>query len=182
MQSFKKSLRKSSLLPKSALQEFLMMYRRTLLASGLLPSEILNVRQIRSLIDILKPSPVHIAQERQSQTTRAETTSSSSVAKVLHSYKAGTPVYAAYYGPRNDKDPRWVPAIVKKPLGARTILVHVCLKCPVWKRHIDLLRPRYGADQDADPGEVTILESTTHPPLQNPAPSVVPVTTAQPHL
>ena len=182
VQSFKKSLRKSSLLPKSALQEFLMMYRRTPLASGLSPSEILNGRQIRSLIDILKPSPVHIAQGRQSQTTRAETTSSSSVAKVLHSYKAGTPVYAAYYGPRNDKDPRWVPAIVKKPLGARTILVHVCPRSPVWKRHIEQLCSRYGADQDADPGEVTILESTTHPLLQNPAPPVVSDTTAQPPL
>ncbi|KAK3785995.1 hypothetical protein RRG08_040278 [Elysia crispata] len=152
VQSFKKPLRKSSLLPKSALQGFLMMYRRTPLASGLSPSEILNGRQIRSLIDILKPSPVHIAQGRISQTTRAETTSSSSVAKVLHSYKASTPVYVAYYGPRNDKDPRWVPAIVKKPSGARTILVHVCPRGPVWKRHIEQLRPRYGADQDADPG------------------------------
>ena len=182
VQSFKKPLRKSSLLPKSALQEFLMMYWRTPLASGLSPSEILNGRQIRSLIDILKPSPVHIAQERQSQTTSAETTSSSSVAKVLHSYKAGTPVYAAYYGRRNVKDLRLVPAIVKKPLGARTILVHVCLRGLVWKRHIEQLRPRYGADQDADPGEMTIPESTTHPPLQNPAPSVVPHTTAQPPL
>ena len=142
------------------------------LASGLSPSEILNGHQIR----------LHIAQGRQSQITRAETTSSSSVAKVLHSYKAGTPVYAAYYGPRNDKDPRWVPAIVKKPLGARTILVHICPRGPVWKRHIEQLRPRYGADQDADPGEVTIPESTTHPPLQNPAHSVVPDTTAQPPL
>ncbi|KAK3722834.1 hypothetical protein RRG08_040217 [Elysia crispata] len=182
VQSFKKSLRKSSLLPKSALQGFLMMYRRTPLAIGLSPSEILNGCQIRSLIDILKPSPVRIAQGRQSQTTRAETTSSSSVAKVLHSYKASTPVYAAYYGTRSDKDPRWVPAIVKKPSGARTILVHVCPRGPVWKRHIEQLRPRYGADQDADPGEVTILESTTHPPLQNPAPSVVPDSTAQPPL
>ena len=182
VQSFKKSLQKSSLLPKSALQEFLMMYRRTPLASGLSPSEILNGHQIRSLIDILKPSPVHIALGRQSQTTRAETTSSSSVAKVLHSYKAGTPVYTAYYGPRNDKDPRWVPAIVKKLLGARTILVHVCPRGPVWKCHIEQLRPCYGADQDADPGEVTIPESTTHPPLQNPAPSVVPDMTAQPPL
>ena len=101
---------------------------------------------------------------------------------MLHSYKAGTPVYAAYYSPRNDKDPRWVPAIVKKSLGARTILVHVCPRGPVWKRHIEQLRPRYGADQDADPGEVTILESTTHLPLQNPAPSVVSDTTAQPPL
>ena len=46
VQSFKSSLRKSSLPPKSALQEFLMIYRRTPLPSGMSPSELLNGRQI----------------------------------------------------------------------------------------------------------------------------------------
>ena len=69
VQSFKNSLRKSSLPPKSALQEFLMIYRRTPLASGLSPSELLNGRQIRAKIDVLVPSPTHIAQRKQCTNT-----------------------------------------------------------------------------------------------------------------
>ena len=42
IQSFKQALRKSSLPPKEALQEFLMQYRRIPFASGLSPSELLN--------------------------------------------------------------------------------------------------------------------------------------------
>ena len=44
IQSFKQALRKSSLPPKEALQEFLMQYRRIPFASGLSPSELLNGR------------------------------------------------------------------------------------------------------------------------------------------
>ncbi|GFR92835.1 Pol polyprotein [Elysia marginata] len=64
VQSFKNSLWKSSLLP---FQEFLMINRRTFLSSGLSPREILNGRQIRSLIDMQRPFLVHIAQGRQSK-------------------------------------------------------------------------------------------------------------------
>ena len=42
IQSFKQALRKSSLPPKEALQEFLMQYRRIPFASGLSPSELLK--------------------------------------------------------------------------------------------------------------------------------------------
>ena len=65
VQTFKQSLRKSPHSPKKALQDFLMMYRRTLLDSGLSPSELLNGRQIRSRLDALIPSPAHIAQKKQ---------------------------------------------------------------------------------------------------------------------
>ena len=51
IQSFKQALRKSSLPPKEALQEFLMQYRRIPFASGLSPSELLNGRRIRTKID-----------------------------------------------------------------------------------------------------------------------------------
>ena len=60
VQTFKQALVKSSLPPKTALQEFLMQYRRTPLAVGYSPSEFLNGRQIRSKIGILLPSPAHI--------------------------------------------------------------------------------------------------------------------------
>eukprot|EP00731_Ephydatia_muelleri_P014700 Em0008g420a len=67
VQTFKQALHKSLLPPKAALQEFLMQYRRTPLAEGYSPSEILNGRQIRSKIDIMLPSPAHIAQGKQAK-------------------------------------------------------------------------------------------------------------------
>ena len=60
IQSFKQTLRKSSLPPKEALQEFLMQYRRIPFASGLSPSELLNGRKIRTKIDTLVPSIPHL--------------------------------------------------------------------------------------------------------------------------
>ena len=65
IQSFKQALRKSSLPPKEALQEFLMQYRRIPFASGLSPSELLNGRRIRTKIDTLVPSIPHLLQGRQ---------------------------------------------------------------------------------------------------------------------
>ena len=64
IQSFKQALRKSSLPPKEALQEFLMQYRRIPFASGLSPSELLNGRRIRTKIDTLVPSIPHLLQGR----------------------------------------------------------------------------------------------------------------------
>lgn len=162
VQSFKNSLRKSSLPTKSALQEFLMMYRRTPLASGLSPSEILNGRQIRTKIDVLVPSPAHIAQGKQCATA-TKSVSQAVRSKVLHPYQVGSPVYTAHYGKRLDREPQWVPATVSKRLGARHLLVKVFPRGPVWKRHIEQIRPRFGSDQDNDPGEIvsTSLSSST---------------------
>ena len=67
VQTFKQALRKSSLPPKRALQEFLMQYRRTPTSCGFSPGELLNSRQLRTRIDSLLPSPAHIAQGRQSK-------------------------------------------------------------------------------------------------------------------
>ena len=67
VQTFKQALKKSSLPPRAALQEFLMQYRRTPLASGYSPSELLNGRQIRTKIDTLLPSPAHKAQGQQAR-------------------------------------------------------------------------------------------------------------------
>ena len=67
VQTFKKALIKSSLPARSALQEFLMLYRRTPLSLGYSPSELLNGRQIRAKIDVLLPSPAHIAQDKQAK-------------------------------------------------------------------------------------------------------------------
>ena len=58
-----------------------------------------------------------------------------------------------YFGPRRDCDPRWVPAIVTKCKGTRTLNVCVCLCGPTWRRHIEQLQPRYVSEEDNKPGE-----------------------------
>lgn len=149
VQTFKKALRKSTQLPKRALLEFLQQYRRTPSSSGLSPSEMLNNRQIRTKIDALLPSPVHILQSKQTKlVTSAE--------KSHHSqsnFKAGDPCYTLYFGPRQSKDRRWVPAVVVKRTGARTVQVRPIPQGGIWRRHIDQLRPRHTSAEDAEPGE-----------------------------
>ena len=70
IQSFKQALRKSSLPPKEALQEFLMQYRRIPFASGLSPSELLNGRRYAPKL-ILWFHPFRISCREDSQDKRA---------------------------------------------------------------------------------------------------------------
>ena len=151
VQSFKQSLKKSLLPPKEAVQEFLLQYRRTPLPTGYSPSELLNGRQIRAKIDIIIPSPAHTAQAQQWKVNRRVNKGKALIDKVFK-YQIGTPCYALYCGPSRDRELRWVPAIVKAIHGPRSVYVKVIPKGPVWRRHLDQLRPRYGADQDDDPG------------------------------
>jgi len=163
VQTFKGSLKKSKQPPKEALQEFLMQYRRTPLASGYSPSELLNNRQIRTRIDTLLPSPAHVAQGQQArEATKSQTKElQSTVNSVSQLYKVGTPCYALYCGPRRTNDPRWVPATIVKIHGTRSVNVRVHPRGPIWRRHIEQLRPRYGLDEDTDPGLDIITHSTT---------------------
>ena len=167
IQSFKQALRKSSLPPKEALQEFLMQYRRIPFASGLSPSELLNGRRIRTKIDTLVPSIPHLLQGRQSRQASKHSNAEDSevVSKVEHHYSLGDPCYALYFGPRRDRDPRWVPAIVTKVHGTRSVNVRVIPRGPTWRRHLDQLRPRYGSDQDDDPCDIptSVLSTETLP-------------------
>ena len=167
IQSFKQALRKSSLPPKEALQEFLMQYRRIPFASGLSPSELLNGRRIRTKIDTLVPSIPHLLQGRQSRqaSKHSNTEDSEVVSKVEHHFSLGDPCYALYFGPRRDRDPRWVPAMVTKVHGTRSVNVRVIPRGPTWRRHLDQLRPRYGSDQDDDPCEIptSVLSTETLP-------------------
>ena len=126
VQTLKQALLKSTLPANTALQEFLMQYRRTALAVGYSPSEFLNSRQIRSKIDIL-PSPAHICQGRQArEATKSQAEEiNDKKATVHHIFKVGTPCYVLYCSPRRDKDPRWVPAVVTKVFGTRSLNVRV---------------------------------------------------------
>ena len=134
IQSFKQALRKSLLPPKEALQEFLMQYRRIPFASGLSPSELLNGRRIRTKIDTLVPSIPHLLQGRQSRQASKHSNAKDSevVSKVEHHYSLGDPCYALYFGPRRDRDPRWVPAIVTKVHGTRSVNVRVIPRGPTF--------------------------------------------------
>ena len=166
VQTFKQALSKSSLPPRAALQEFLIQYRRTPRSEGYSPSELLNGRQIRTKIDVLLPSPAHAAQGKQArEATRSQ--AQEALNRVAPIYTVGTPCYALYCGPRREKDPRWVPAVVTKVYGSRSVSVRVCPRGGTWRRHIEQLRPRYGVQEDADPGEVQVssMEPVLVPPL-----------------
>ena len=107
MQTFKQALKKSDQPPRQALQEFLIQYRRTPTSNGFSPSEMLNGRQIRTKIDTLLLSPAHIAQGKQAkEATRSQ--EKEDVALATPSFKMGVPVHALYFGPRQDREPRWV--------------------------------------------------------------------------
>ena len=144
-----------------------MQYRRIPFASGLSPSELLNGRRIRTKIDTLVPSIPHLLQGRQSRQASKHSNAEDSevVSKVEHHYSLGDPCYALYFGPRRDRDPRWVPAIVTKVHGTRSVNVRVIPRGPTWRRHLDQLRPRYGSDQDDDPCEIptSVLSTETLP-------------------
>ena len=152
IQTFKQALRKSGLPPRKALQEFLMQYRRTPNSTGYSPSELLNSRQIRTKIDTLLPSPAHTAQGKQAREA-SKSQEKEKVTRVVNIFKSGDPVYALYFGPRRDKEPRWVPAIVTKCKGTRTFNVRVFPRGPTWRRHLEHLQPRSVSEEDNEPGE-----------------------------
>jgi transposase InsO family protein len=167
VQSFKQSLRKSKLPPKVALREFLMQYRRTPLDSGRSPSELLNGRQIRTKLDALVPSPAHVAQGRQAKEAAKEQREETShiVSPVTYYYAVGAPCYALYCGPKRNKEPRWIPAVVTKVFGSRSVNVRVIPRGPTWRRHLDQLRPRYPTSEDAEPGEAPDIAKSQPPPV-----------------
>ena len=71
----------------------------------------------------------------------------------IHNFRVGDPCYALYFGPKQTKDPRWVPAVVVKRTGTRTIHVRTVPQGSIWRRHNDQLRPRYPSTEDDEPGE-----------------------------
>ena len=172
VQTFKQALKKSELSPKDALQQFLMQYRRTPLPTGFSPSQLLNGRQIRCKIDILRPSPAHLAQQHQSRVANQAnkpTDQSHRIAARRHKYSVGDACYARYYGPRQVGQPRWIPAIVTKLYGPRSMNVKVVPRGPTWRRHVEQLQRRYSTDEDANPGEEPRI--TLEPQQSVPVPS-----------
>lgn len=167
-----------------------MQYRRTPRAEGYSPSELLNSRQIRTKIDILLPSTAHTAQG--SSLEKLQSLKLKRSQTELHS--VGMPCYALYWGPRHEKDTRWVPAVVTKALGTRSVNVRMFTRGGTGRRHIEQLRPHYGAQEDADPGEdvsvapvepfpgssTTEVATSTHDTQVSPIPSEESRAIAQP--
>ena len=104
-----------------------MQYRWTPLETGLLPSELLNGRQIRTRLDALVPSPAHAAQGKQArQASKSQQNEKSiSVNATTYQYRVGAPCYPLYFGPKRNKNPQWIPAVVVKVYGTRSVNVRV---------------------------------------------------------
>ena len=127
-----------------------MQYRRTPLLCGYnSPSELLNGRKIRTAIDVLFPSPAHQAQERQSK--QAAKAAQRLAGRSGPQYGVGTPCYALY---SRDKDHDgyllWSPKYVELALSVSESTQELR---PIWRRHVEQLRPRYVSEEDVEPGE-----------------------------
>ena len=131
--------------------------RRTSTASGYSPSELLNNRQLRVVIDTLLPSPPHIAQSKLNS-------SNDKVNKTCHHFKIGDPCYALYFGPRRNQDPLWVPAVIVKRQGSRMFHVRVVPIGPIWRRHLNQLQSRYDSDSDNDIEDVPSTSDAVQEP------------------
>jgi len=163
--TFKKSLKKSKLPPRRALQEFLMSYRRTPTSTGYSPSELLNGRQIRSLIDALVPSPAQLAQQKQQQDKRH-------VCVNHRQFCVGDTCYALCFKPPGSSvTERWVEGIIVKA-GARSYTVKIPSRGQVWRRHLDQLRARHL--DDVTPSSTAAAAPPRPPPVKSPTPPLLP--------
>ena len=88
------------------------------------------------------PSLARIAQGKLKVNSPSDT-------KRNHMFKVGDYCYALHFGPR-----RCITVVFKKR-DARMFNVKVIPKGPIWRRHLDQLRPRYFSYEDLDPGEIS---------------------------
>ena len=140
-----------------------MHFHRTPNSSGYSLSELLNSRQIRTKIDTLLLSPAHTAQGKQAKEA-SKYQQKEIIFKVARSYNVGDPVYALYFGPRKDKEGRWVPSVIVKCKGSRSFNVRVQPKGPTWRRYLEQLQPRHVSVEDdvpADPPAISKISTAT---------------------
>ena len=84
--------------------------------------------------------------------------SNNTISKLSRQFQVGDACYVLYFGPRENQDPRWVPAIIVKHQGTRMFNVRVVLPGLTWRRFLDQLQLRYTSDEDRDPGEAPIFQ------------------------
>ena len=96
--------------------------RRIAFSSGLSPSELLNGKQ-----DTLAPAIPHLLQGIQSRQASKHPNAEDSevISKLEYHYKLGASCYALNLDPKRDRDPRWVPAVITKIHGTRSVNVTV---------------------------------------------------------
>ena len=78
-----------------------------------------------TLIDVLVPSPPQIIESKQSS-NNLDTNN------MQKEFKVGSPCHAIYFRPYRDQKSRWIPAIITKKLGFKSVNVCVSSKGPTW--------------------------------------------------
>ena len=151
--------------------------QRTPNSTGYSPIELLNSRHIRTNIDKLLPSPAHTKQGKQArEATKSQ--QQEMVAKVTHTFNVGDPVYSLYFGPCRDKEARWVPAVVTKRKGSRTVNVKVYPRGSTWRRHLEQLQPRCPSTEDDEPRDELTTLNEEIATTENAAPQMSPQASA----
>ena len=77
----------------------------------------------------------------------------------IHNFKAGDRCYAFCFGPKQTKDPRWIPAVIIQPTGTRSVQVRTVLQGNVWRPHVNQLRARDPLTEDDKLGEDYTLDN-----------------------
>ena len=132
-------MRKPSLVPQRALLEFLQQYKRTPTACG-------SPQVGYSTTDRSPPGLTACYHHQHGQQTKLKAASKS--LQSFHNDKVGDPCCTLYFGPKRTQDPRWIPVVVVKRTGTRTVQVRPIPRGGIWRRHIDQLRPRYPQDDE----------------------------------
>ena len=99
----------------------------------------LNGWQIWCKLDALLPSPAHAAQGRQARkASKAQRMEHSHlVTKLIHLYTVGELCYTLYCGPKCNKKPQWVPAVVTEVFGTWSVNVCFFPSGPTWHQYIN---------------------------------------------
>ena len=158
VQTFKQSMRKTSLPPQAALQDS---YCSTKVHLLIQPNHIVNCSKVDRFRAIWMLCSLH-----QLRLLRGNKQGKLLSHKFRRTDQSDPPLLSrstVLHGPRCNQILRWVPTVVTKILGTRTVNVHVYPREPTWKRHLSKLRPRHGVEDDADQGEVPHLTGNQPP-------------------
>ena len=111
VQTFKQTLKKSAKPQKMRCKTFWEITCALRYQPVTRQANCLTWRQTRTKIDTLLPSPAQTAQGKQvKEATKSQQSECQlPVTQVAVTYKVSDPCCALYFGPRRDRDPRWVP-------------------------------------------------------------------------
>ena len=127
--SFKQSLIKL-LVTKTAFQEYLLRYCHALLDFGVTPNKMLNKRWIKCTGVISSPHTTRHTLRKSAKCQRQDTLASTTYTAVSPCY-----CYVLYCGPKQTKEPRWVPATTTKVKGSHNVKVTAIPHEQIWQTH-----------------------------------------------